>query len=212
MLRKFAALSLALVAGILAACGGRGSAPSGGMGGVSYALPPVEDLAITASLPKNSIGEDLPGVLGTIKSVHFGAKVGGFTQMRYSQTLAFPPGTKITIHNLSKDGTAHTFNVIMVVTGKTVHFPTNPGLLLSAHGHGKLEAGYRSGIIDAGKSVTVTLAKEGTYVVGCAFHYVSNGMRDIIVVKSGAKPGPQASPPSSTPSPQPTSTGSGGGW
>lgn len=212
MVKKVAIISLALVAGILAACGGRGSAPMGGMGGTSYALPPMGDLAINATLPKNAIGEDLPSVLGKRKSLN--AMIGGFTQTHYSQTLAFPPGTKLTIQNLSKDGTDHTFNVIMEVTGRSVRFPRNPQaeLQTSAHGHGKLEAGYRSGVIMAGHSVTVTLVKEGTYLVGCAFHYVSNGMRDVIVVRAGARPGPQATPPAATPSPAPTKTGGGGGW
>ena len=197
MFNKFALLALAAVAGILAACGGRGSVPNAGMGG-SYVLPAVDDLAISATLPKHAIGEDLPSVLGTMKSQRFGGTaIGGFTQTQWSQTLAFPPGTRITIHNLSKSNTPHTFNVLMVATGKVVHFPQNPQLLTTASGGHKLEVGYRSGVINAGKSVTVTLAKAGTYLIGCAFHYASDGMRDVIVVKAGAKPGPEATPPSS---------------
>ena len=90
MVKKFAALSLALVAGILAACGGRASM-NGGMGGASsFALPPVEDLAITATLPKHAIGEDLPSVLGTIRAKGWGDEMlGGFTRS-YAQSQRSP--------------------------------------------------------------------------------------------------------------------------
>ena len=211
MFRKFAVLSLALAAGILAACGGRGA---GTGGGTSYALPPMGDLAVDATLPKHAIGEELPTYLGTIKLKGWNdAVVGGFTQTHYSQTLAFPPGTTITIHNVSKTE-EHTFNVIKEIAGTHVRFPSNPTMSVTAHGGKQLEVGYASGPIKPGGSVTVVLAKAGTYLVGCAFHYQSNGMRDILVVKAGAKPGPQATPPAggSNPSPSPTSSGGSGGW
>jgi plastocyanin len=216
MLRKYAALSLALAAGILAACGGgHGLSPNAGMGGgTSYVLPPIGDLAIDATLPKHAIGETLPTTLGKIKMKRMdNAVVGGFTQSHYSQTLAFPPGTKITIHNVSKTD-EHTFNVIKEIVGNRVHFPNNPTLQVTAQGGNRVEAGFASGPIKPGHSISVVLAKAGTYLVGCAFHYKSNGMRDILVVKAGAKPGPQATPPSNGGGggPTPTPPGSGGGW
>ena len=210
MFRRFAALSLALAAGILAACGGgRSFGPNAGMGGgMSYALPAVGDLAIDATLPKHTIGEDLPTKLGTTKMKE--GMVGGFTQSHWSQTLAFPPGTKITIHNLS-NSTTHTFNVVKQIFGTRARFPSNPKLSLTKHGADKLEIGYASGPIKPGHSVTVVLAKAGMYMIGCAFHY-SFGMRDVLIVKEGAKPGPQATPPSKGGGgPTPTPPG-GGGW
>jgi plastocyanin len=211
MFRKIAALSLALAAGILVACGGgHGLSPNAGTGGTSFALPPMGDLAIDANLPKHTIGENLPSTLGTIK-IRSGA-VGGFTQTHWSQMLAFPPGTKITIHNLSKN-TVHTFDVVKEIFKPTVRFPKNPALSEAKRGGDKLLVGYASGPINPGHSVTVVLAKEGVYMVGCFFHY-SIGMRDVIVVKKGAKPGPQATPPGGggNPGPSPTSSGGGGGW
>ena len=82
-----------------------------------------------------------------------------------------------------------------MISGPPAVFPANPNLSIPAKGDGKLEAGYASGPISPGKSVTVTLVKAGTYEIGCAFHY-GEGMRDVLVVKNGAKPGPQATPPS----------------
>lgn len=213
MLRKIAALSLALTAGILVACGGHNMGPAGMSGGTSYALPPIEnDLAIDATLPKHAVGENLPADLGTIRDKS--GMVGGFTQTHWSQQLAFPPGTKITIHNLSKS-TEHTFNVVREIFKTTSHFPSNPSLSTTASGGNKLEVGYASGPIKPGGKVTVMLAKAGVYMVGCAFHYKSNGMRDILVVKAGAKPGPQATAPGGGgggPTPTPTPPGGGGGW
>ncbi len=195
------ALAAATLAGLtLAACGGNiGARNVGGngmpMNGTTYALPAFDsDLIATATVPKNTIGEELPfeGV-GTIKSSLWKATLGGFTQTSRSQSLAFPPGTKITIRNLSKS-IPHTLDVVKVISGPPAVFPKNPNLSVPAKGGGKLATGYASGPIQPGKSVTVTLAKAGTYLIGCAFHY-GEGMRDVLVVKTGAKPGPQATPP-----------------
>jgi plastocyanin len=208
--KKFAAIGLALVAGVLAACAGRAFQTASGP--VSFALPPIApDVAMDVIMPKDTIGENLPTVLGTfvVKDPH--GEAGGFTQSHYSQTLAFPPGTKIEIWNLSKT-LKHTLDVVMVV-GKTDHsFPPHPKLSMKAQGKGILGAGYASGVIDPGKHVAVTLSKPGTYIIGCAFHY-DIGMRDVIRIEKDAHPGPQATPPSSkSPSPSPTHSGGGGGW
>jgi plastocyanin len=197
MSKKFTALAVTFVAFALAGCGA-GSVGAGNtalMNGATYSLPAIDsDLAMTATLPKDTIGEELPGEgVGSIKSGLWKATLGGFTQTQRSQSLAFPPGTKITIHNLSKNIT-HTLDVVKVISGPPAVFPTNPKLSIPAKGDGKLEAGYASGPLSPGKSVTVTLVKAGTYLIGCAFHY-GEGMRDVLVVKDGAKPGPQATPP-----------------
>jgi plastocyanin len=199
MFKKFSAVAVTFVALGLAACGagsvGAGNTALGN--GTTYSLPAVDsDLAMTATLPKDTIGEELPAEgVGSVKSSEWKATLGGFTQTERSQSLAFPPGTKITIRNLSKN-IEHTLDVVKVVSGPPAVFPPNPKLSIPAKGDGKLEAGYASGPISPGKSVTVTLVKGGTYLIGCAFHY-SEGMRDVLVVKDGAKPGPQATPPNS---------------
>ena len=203
--KKFSAVAVTFVALALAACGA-GSVGTGNtalMNGTTYSLPAVDsDLAMTATVPKDTIGEELPeeGV-GSIKSSEWKATLGGFTQTQRTQSLAFPPGTKITIRNLSSSVT-HTLDVVKVISGPPAVFPSNPNLSIPAKGDGKLEAGYASGPISPGKSVTVTLVKAGTYEIGCAFHY-GEGMRDVLVVKDGAKPGPQATPPSPKATPTP---------
>jgi hypothetical protein len=124
----------------------------------------------------------------------WGADIAGYTQMKYSQTLGFAPGTKITIKNISPAGEDHTLNVIATRTGPPANFPKNPTLLSTPHGGNILKMGFRSGVIHPGKSVTVTLVK-GIYLIGCHFHYLSDNMRTVLVVAPGAKPGPQATPP-----------------
>jgi plastocyanin len=206
MNRKVIALGIGLVGLIVSACsghisGGSGSSPEG----FTYMLPPVDsDLVMYATLPKHTIGEELPGEgLGKIKSTHWKATLGGFTQQRYSQALGFPPGTQITIRNLS-GVREHTLDVVKKISGPPAIFPKSPNLSIPARGHGKLEIGYASGPIKPGKSVTVTLVKRGIYLIGCAFHY-AEGMRDVLVVGPHAIPGPQATaPPSSRPTTSPT--------
>lgn len=91
--------------------------------------------------------------------------------------------------------------------GAPAHFPKGIKLPIKAEGDGKLEAGYASGPIKPGKSVTVTLVKAGTYLIGCAYHY-DLGMHDVLVVGPHATPGPQA-----TPTPHGGGgSGSGSGW
>lgn len=225
MFRKLAPLSAVLVACALAACGGGGTTNNAGGSNLmpamaGQAMAGADDLTIAATLPGNTVGEELPeeGV-GTANHKPWG-KVGGFTQTQRAQTLAFPPGTVITIRNLSKTN-EHTFNFVKAVDGPPAHFPTNVNLSIDAHGNGVFGPGYASGPLKPGASVKVKLTKEGTYLVGCAFHY-ADGMQDVIVIKDGKKPGPEgtpipastpAPPPASTPTPMPTSPpGGGNGW
>ncbi len=208
--RKLIALIVAIVGIVVSACaghvtGGNAAAPGGGI----FVLPPLDsDLAMTATLPKDTIGEEKPDEgLGMVRSTKWLVEVGGYTQQRYSQVLGFPPGTKITVRNLSKT-TQHTLDVVKVVSKPPAVFPKNPNLPIKARGKGKFEAGYASGPIEPGKSVTITLVKEGSYLIGCAFHY-HEGMHDVFVVKKGAVAGKQATPPpTSGPTNTPTSRSS----
>jgi len=192
MNKHFAALLIAGIAS-LAACGGGGgggTTPTPGAGGGSTPPPP-------AGVGAQTIGMALPnGAIGTVNTAPFGL-VGGYTQSVYSQVIAFPPGTTITLKNLSTN-TPHTLNVL-----STTGFPSNPSLSTTAAGGTSLATGFSSGAISPGGTMSITLTTPGTYYIGCAFHYTSNGMRDVVMVSANATPGPQATP-------QP-STGSGGG-
>ncbi len=212
MFKKRVAFSAVIAGAILIACS---SHNLGGnvLPGSSVNLPPIEsDLAVTAVLPARTIGEELPSAgLGTYNSPYWHATIGGYTQTQYSQTLGFPPGTKITLRNLSKT-TEHTLDVVAEIKGPPAQFPKNPTLRINAQGHGILGTGYASGIIKPGKTVTITLSKAGIYLIGCAFHY-KFGMHDVLAVSKSAKPGQEATPipkgtatPSGAPSPSPHPT------
>ncbi|MFY9665243.1 MAG: hypothetical protein WAL67_07545 [Candidatus Cybelea sp.] len=205
MMRKFMAVALALAGLIISACGGHST--NGGlipMGNNTFMLPNLGNLAMSATLPKNSIGEELPTEgLGTIKSLKWKAILGGFTQEKFSQALGFPPKTVITIHNLSTH-IPHTLDYVKEVKAPPADFPKSPNLSIKAHGGGKFEAGYASGPIQPGKTVKMTLEKDGMYLIGCGYHY-GEGMHTVLVVGKHATHGPQATPPGGgKPSPTPT--------
>jgi protein SCO1 len=176
-------LSLAgLFAVAIAACTNGGGL--GGIGGGGASPSPLPSSAIGVAIPIGKIGVEDDPVWGTIS---------GYTQEQTSQILAFPPGTKITIKNLSSVD-PHTLNVIAETNGPPPHWPASPSLSFSPSGNGVLGAGYASGSLSPGASVTVKLSNVGIYLIGCAYHYVEYNMRDIIQVVAGATPGPTASP------------------
>ena len=198
---KLGALSVGLAAAaVLAACGGHYGS-SVGSNDSTFTLPGMPDLRMTATNPDGSnarvyheasgtISEELPTEgLGTIKDPFWKATLGGYTQQGLSQALGFAPRTKLTIKNISPVND-HTLNVVKKIKGPPAKFPASPSLGMSPSG-GKLQKGYRSGVISWGSSVNVTLGKAGIYLIGCAFHY-HEGMQDVLVVHAGATPGPQA--------------------
>jgi cytochrome oxidase Cu insertion factor (SCO1/SenC/PrrC family)/plastocyanin len=166
---------------IVAACTNGGGLGSVGGGGTPS---PIPSSGIGVAIPSQKMGVENDPVWGII---------GGYTQQQTSQVLAYPPGVKVTITNFSKN-TPHTLNVIGQTTGPPPHWPTNPSLTFSPSGNGVLGSNYATGTLNPGASVTVKLANPGIYLIGCAFHYVSNTMRGIIEVETGATPGPTASP------------------
>ena len=168
----------------VAACtngGGLGSIGGSGGGGSPSPLP---SSAIGVAVPTGKIGVEPDPVWGTIS---------GYTQEQTSQVLAYPPGAKIKIQNLSST-TPHTLNVIAASNGPPPHWPKNPHFSFSPSGNGVLGTNYASGSLNPGSSVTVTLSKPGIYLIGCAYHYIEFNMRDVIQVVAGATPGPTASP------------------
>jgi cytochrome oxidase Cu insertion factor (SCO1/SenC/PrrC family) len=174
----FVLIGLALVA-----CtngGGLGSTGGGGGGSPS----PLPSTGIGVGIPTGKIGVETDPVWGSVS---------GYTQSQTSQVLAFPPGVKITITNLSTTD-PHTLNVIAATKGPPPQWPASPSLSFSPNGNGQLGPNYASGSLNPGASVKVTLSNPGMYLIGCAYHYVALNMRDVIQVVAGASPGPTASP------------------
>lgn len=175
-------LAVLAVAALAACTNGGGLGSIGGGGGGSPSPPPSTGIGL--GVPDRKIGVEDDPVWGS---------VGGYTQDKTSQVLAFPPGSSITLTNLSSTD-LHTLNVIATTSGPPPAWPRSPNLGFYPAGNGKLGSGYASGTINPGASVTVKLSKPGTYLIGCAFHYIELSMRDVIQVVAGATPGPTASP------------------
>ncbi|HEV2260932.1 MAG TPA: hypothetical protein VGR69_01420 [Candidatus Rubrimentiphilum sp.] len=194
--RNLALFFLATVAVSLAACGG------GYGGGSGYTAPGGGTTGTPTGVGSFTIGFALPdGTIGQVNDPTFG-KVGGYTQNVYSQTIAFPPGTTVTLRNLSA-ATDHTLNVL-----STTGFPASPTLSTNASGGSTLAAGYSSGTVHGGGTLSLLLANAGTYYIGCAYHYMDAvSMRDVIQVNAAATPGPQATPQPSGASPPGGCTG-----
>jgi len=187
---RIAAWVLVALAAPLTACGGAGGGGYGGGTGSTGANVPTGVSAFTIGFAQPD------GTIGVVNDPTFGT-VSGYTQNVYSQTIAFAPGTVVTLRNLSA-ATDHTLNVL-----STTAFPANPSLPTTASGGSTLAAGYTSGTIHGGSTLSLTLATAGTYYIGCAYHYMDAlSMRDVIQVSTTATPGPQATP-------QPSSGGGG---
>ena len=199
----------------LAACGGATSTlnPSSGGGAVNPGVmnPPPTPAPVVTSVPTSTqqlISIALPTTaIGTTKDA-VGDVIGGFTQQQFSQVLGFVPGAKVMLRNAQTDGTPHTLGD----TGSASSFPANPSLSFQSNtaNGGTLGSGFQSGTIASNTLVGPFVLAAGTYFIGCAFHYITNNMRDVLVVAANATPGPQATqaPNAVPPAPAPTGGGS----
>jgi hypothetical protein len=149
------------------------------------ATPTATATATTTSQQVVSVA--LPsGTMGSQTDPTFGV-IGGYTASTSSQILGFVPGQQIMIKNV---GTTlqHTLNVL-----STSSFPAvGTSISTSSSGGSTLASGYATGTLNPGQLVGPITLQAGTYYIGCAFHYSSNTMRDVIVVSASATPGPQA--------------------
>jgi len=182
MRRLMLAPSAAVVLAVsLAACGGGGSTTGGGGGNPAPNPTPTVSTqqVVTEALPTSAIGVEMDPTFG---------QLGGFTQAVYSQALAFAPGSQIMIRN-GQAGIPHTFNVL-----SSTSFPANPTLSMSASGSATIDGSFTSGTLAPSTTVGPFTLTAGTYYLGCAFHYLSNNMRTVLTVATGAIPGPQATP------------------
>src|SRR5260370_32905124 len=114
---RIAALVLVAMAASLAACGGGGGAGGygGGSTGSTGGNAPTGVSGFTVGFAQPD------GTIGVVNDPSFGT-VGGYTQNVYSQTIAFAPGTVVTLRNLSAP-TAQTLNVL-----STTSYPPSPSL------------------------------------------------------------------------------------
>jgi len=166
----------AFAAALLAGCGG-------GSGGTAAPAPIPTTVStqqvVSAQFPGEGLGVETDPIYGAVT---------GFTQQSTSQVLGFAPGSQIMVRNLDS-GIPHTLSVV-----STTGFTANPTLSTTAAGDTTIGAGFSSGAVTAGTLAGPFTLATGVYYLGCAYHYVSNGMRTVMVVATGATPGPQATP------------------
>ena len=202
-MRSRVTLGLSLACGALAACSGGGSSgtgssiPSGGsVATVGPTTAPTSapistQQVISLALPTTSIGRITAPAFGLL---------GGYTQTTFSQILGFVPGAKVMIRNGQANAIPHTLGVIAGTT-----FPSGQPseLALTRTASNTLAAGWQSGTINAGGLIGPITLTAGTFLIGCAYHYAADTMRDVLVVAANATPGPQATaaPNASTPQP-----------
>jgi hypothetical protein len=81
----------------------------------------------------------------------------------------------------------HTFSVI-----STTGFNGTP--TATASGGSTIASNFNTGTVNGGQLIGPFTLTAGTYFIGCAFHYLAEGMRTVLVVAANATPGPQATP------------------
>ena len=119
----------------LAACGGGGS----GGGGTPANNPPVStQQVVLIALPTSSMGYESSSV-GTI---------GGYTQHKRSQTLAFAPGQQVMFKNAQATGAGAPPHTLGDTGAQS--FITNPPLSTQGTGGSTFGPGYQTGAIAPG--------------------------------------------------------------
>jgi len=198
-LRLPVALFAVTLVALVAACSG------GGSGGPPPPFTPPTPTPTNSNSSQQVVRLALPTTaIGTENDPTFGL-VGGFTQAVFSQVLGFAPGAQIMIQN-GQSTTQHTLGD----TGGHGSFPASASLSMTAAGGSTISSGFQSGTINPSQTLGPFTLTAGTYFIGCAFHYASNQMRDVLVVAAGATPGPQATQPAGSSTPNPG--GGGGGY
>jgi hypothetical protein len=199
-----AATVVAIVALTVAACGGGGSGLAnngscphssahilgygggggGGGNGTTNCPPPAGTSPTPASTPVGLLltGENNVSVApfgnvkgffpGTNGSPPSGSNVVNLTAM---QTVTFT-------NTEASGGQPHTASFIQSWGGSFPASPTIPSTA-SAAGTSISSSGFSSGNLNPGQSSAVYNAgTPGMFIFGCAYHYVSNGMRTVVIV------------------------------
>ncbi len=178
-----------LAATSLAGCGGgqagTTSIPSGsgttGTMSAGHGLP-VVNLTVDAT---EAVGINLSGQ-AAVKVKHYGKVLGYFpgTTKAKSQVIHIPLGSSVTFSNLDPS-LPHTAALLGDATKKHAKWPASftGGTSQSSAGTDISTTGFTTGTLTPGStSLTYAANVPGFYMFGCQFHYVTHGMRTIVIV------------------------------
>jgi plastocyanin len=185
--------SLLPLAGILAAtlagCGGGQTASSvpmtgNGVSASSLARSSATELTIDGT---ETVGINLTGQ-SAVKVKHYGDVLAYFpgSKIAPSAVVTIPSGSSVVFTNLDSGGLPHTAALLGDATKKKANWPKSftGGTTASKAGTDISTTGFTTGTISAGStSATYVANVPGFYMFGCLFHYVSHGMRTVIIVK-----------------------------
>jgi plastocyanin len=177
--------AFALGASLLAGCAG-GSTPSTPAQTGSGPMP--QTIAFDEHLRPDStftVGVKLEGESAG-KSKAYGAVLGYFKSgAKKSAVVTIPLGSSVVFTNVDT-ALPHTGSLLGDASKKSAPWPstfTGSGTQ-SAAGTDISATDFSTGTLSPGSSsLTYTANVPGFYMFGCAFHYVSHEMRDVIIVK-----------------------------
>jgi plastocyanin len=174
---KYLSVALALVGLLVAGCGGNATAPalSTPLGSTSLVMPD-NAIVVGIRLDVQSITDPRYGfVLGYFKG----------TTSPKSQVIGVPMGSKIKFTNVDGND-VHTLSFLGKATAHSALWPSafNGSATKSPAGTAIGTKNFSTGPLNPGKTSPVyTTGLPGFYMVGCAFHYDSNMMRTVIIVR-----------------------------
>jgi plastocyanin len=186
MKKLFAGLPLAAL--LAAGCGGNAATPGIHASGLS--APALSAPAGTAS----SISPDTAIVVGIrldpqnpLNDPRYGFVLGYFKGVKTHQShvVFLPMGSNVKFSNV-EDNDVHTASFLGKATAHSAPWPSsfNGSATKSPAGTAIGTATFSTGPLNPGKTSAVyNTGLPGFYMIGCAFHYDSNMMRTVIVVR-----------------------------
>ena len=185
---KTTSACVALLALLAAGCAAHNSIinPTPASASNSIASRPVEDSAPDSGTGTLTVGIRLNGE-SSINDSRYGFILGYFkgkTSMT-SEVISLPASTSVHFFNLDTVR-PHTMSFLGDATRSMAPWPQlfNGSSTKSPAGTAIGTTNFSTGPLSPGtKSVIYNTGMPGFYMVGCAFHYNSNGMRTVIIVK-----------------------------
>jgi plastocyanin len=171
-----------------------------GCGAHSMATPPATPEMAPVQVPfagDDAVGDVSPDLTATIgvrltgenpfQSTHYGRVIGYFKGRtnRNSQVVMVSPNINISFVNVDSS-LPHTASFLGKATQTHAPWPAtfNGSSTASKAGTAIGTSRFSTGTINpGGHSLLYKSGVPGFYMIGCAFHYDSNGMRTVIIVK-----------------------------